>query len=207
MPKFPIKEAEIVALAEAMVAGYTTYAADFPSITVADLSTALSNYKSQRTSQENARSQAQIATVTKDEKLDALTELMKNDLKVSEVDVADEPEKLTEIGWAPKAEPQPIPAPSCPTELDPVAEGTGTIYLQWKKPVSDISGPVRNYIIERRQQGADGQFGPWTLVNTTYNCEFHLTDQPAAVHLEYRVKASNAAGESVPSNSVLVVLP
>ncbi len=207
MPVFPKKEADIVALAETMVAGFTTYAADFPSVTVADLSTALTNYKSQRQSQENAKSQSQIATVTKEEKLDVLVELMKNDLKLSEVDTTDDPAKLTEIGWAPKADPQPILAPGSPTELDPVAEGTGIIWLRWKKPVSDIGGPVRNYIVERRQQGADGQFGPWTLASTTYNCEFHLTDQPMAVRLEYRVKASNAAGESMPSNTVSVTLP
>ena len=121
------------ALAEAMVAGYTAHAADFPSVTVATLSTALSNYKNQRTSQENARSQAQIATVTKDEKLDVLVELMKNDLKISEVDVTDDPEKLTEIGWAPKADPQPIPAPGSPTELDLVAEGTGSNLAEVEK--------------------------------------------------------------------------
>jgi len=206
MPKFPKTEAEVVALAETMVAGLTTHAADFPSVTVATLSTALTNYKNQRQTQENAKSQAQIATVTKDEKLDALVELMKNDLKLSEVDVADDPEKLTEIGWGPRSEPEPIIAPGSPTELHPIAEGQGTIWLEWDKPES--GGPVRNYIIERRQQAqTGGDFGAWTLANTTYNCEINLADQPVNIRIEYRVKAVNAAGESMPSNSVSVVLP
>jgi len=206
MPKFPIKEAEVVALAETMIAGLTAHAADFPSVTVAELSTVLTNYKNQRQTQENARSQAQIATVTKDEKLEMLTELMKNDLKLSEVDVADDPEKLTEIGWGPKADPQPIQSPGSPTDLHPTAEGQGAIYLVWQKPASS-GGPVRNYIIERRQQAQGGDFGAWLLVNTTYNTEINLTDQPMSVRVEYRVKAANAAGESMPSNSVSVVLP
>jgi hypothetical protein len=206
MPQFPKTEAEVVALAETMVAGLTTHAADFPSVTVADLSTALTNYKSQRQTQDNARSQAQIATVTKDDKLDALVELMKNDLKLSQVDVINDPQKLTEIGWGPRQDPQPIIAPASPTELHPIAEGQGTIWLQWNKPAN--GGPVWNYTIERRQQAqTGGDFGPWILANTTYNCEINLADQPENVRLEYRVKAANTAGESLPSNSVSVVLP
>jgi hypothetical protein len=205
MPKFPIKEADVVALAEQMVAGLTAHAADFPSVTVADLSTALTNYKSQRNTQENARSQAQIATVTKDEKLEGLVDLMKNDLKMSEVDVAADPEKLTEIGWGPRQDPQSIIAPNSPTELHPIAEGQGTIALVWEKP--EGGGPVRNYIIERRQQAQGGEFGAWSLCNTTYNTDINLTDQPDNVRLEYRVKAANAAGESMPSNTISVVLP
>ena len=123
MPKFPNREPDVVALAEAMVAGYTAHAADFPSVTVATLTTALNNYKTQRTTKENAESQAQIATVTKDEKLDLLTELMKNDLKMSEVDTTADPEKLYEIGWGPRTQPMPITAPGSPTELHPTAEG------------------------------------------------------------------------------------
>jgi len=205
MPRFPKSEPEIVALAEEMIAGYTAHAADFPSVAVADLQTTLTNYKSQKQTQEDNESKAQIATVTKDEKLDALVELMKNDLKLSEVDVTDDPEKLTEIGWGPRSQPQPIIAPGSPTELHPVAEGQGSVGLVWEKPAS--GGPVRNYVIERRDQQQGSDFGPWTLANTTYNCEINLTDQPESVRIEYRVKAANAAGESLPSNSVSVVLP
>lgn len=205
MPIFPKKEADVVELAQLMAAGYTAYAADFPSVTPADLTTALTAYLNQRNTQESARSQAQIATVTKDEKLDALVELMKNDLKVSEVDVAADPEKLYEIGWGPKASPTPIPAPGSPTELHPIVEGQGAISMVWSAPLD--GGPVRNYILERRQQNQDGTFSAWLLVQTTYNPEVSLTDQPDSVRVEYRVKASNAAGESMPSNTVSVVLP
>jgi hypothetical protein len=207
MPKFPKTEAEVVALAETMVAGYTAHAADFPSVTVATLTTVLNTYKTNRQSQENAKSQAQIATVTKDEKLDALVELMKNDLKLSEVDVVADPEKLYEIGWGPRQDPQPIQTPGSPTDLHPIAEGQGTILIKWEKPPTDASRPVRNYIIERREQQEDGSFGAWTLVQTTYDCEINLTEQPVEVRVEYRVKASNEAGESMPSNTVSVVLP
>jgi hypothetical protein len=207
MPKFPIREPDIVALADTMVAGLTTHAADFPSVTVATLTTALNNYKSQKNAQDAAEGQAQIATITKDEKLDALVELMKNDLKLSEVDTTADPEKLYEIGWGPRSQPSPILAPGSPTELHPTAEGQGTIALVWTKPATDSGGVVRNYIIERRDQQQGGTFGAWNLVQTTYNTEINLTEQPDSVRVEYRVKAVNAGGESMPSNSVSVVLP
>ena len=112
--KFPSKENDIVALAATMVSGYTEHAADFPSVDVAELQTVFNDYQTDRQSQSDAKSQALIATETKSQQLDSLTDLMKNDLKVSEVDVADEPEKLSQIGWGPKAPPQPTVAPGQP---------------------------------------------------------------------------------------------
>jgi hypothetical protein len=205
MPAFPRTESEIVSLAEAMVAGYTAHAADFPSITVADLQTALTTFQTNRQAQINARSQAQIATETKDEKLDLLVEMMKNDLKLSEVDVADEPEKLTEIGWAPRQQPQPEPLPGQPDELHPTVEGQGDIWLEWNSPA--YGGIIRNYIIERREQPAGGgTFGEWNVVGTSLNNEIHLLEQPRGIQMEYRVKAANVSGESMPSNTSAVVL-
>ena len=102
MPTFPTKEADLVALAETMIAGYTAHGADFPSIdaaALAELQAALDGYQTDKNNQVDTKAQAKIATETKDTKLDDLTELMKNDLKLSEVDVADDPEKLAQIGW------------------------------------------------------------------------------------------------------------
>jgi len=207
MPKFPKREADIVALAEQMVAGYTAHAGDFPSVTVADLQAELTNYKAVKQAQEDLKGQTQIATAAKDEDLNDLVEQMKNDLKKSEVDSADVPQNLYEIGWGPRSEPQPIEAPGTPINLHPIAEGQGTVWLVWDKPASDSGGAVRNYIIERRDQQENGQFGPWILTETTYNTEINLSGQPEAVRVEYRVKASNTAGESMPSNSISVFLP
>lgn len=208
MPTFPTKESEVVVLADTMIAGYTAHPADFPSITasaVSYLSTVLGNYQADRNDQEDARAQAKLATVTKDGKLDDLTELMKNDLKLSEVDVVDNPEKLAQIGWGPRQQPQPVEAPGQPNNLHPVAEGQGMLWLAWDRPAN--GGPVRNYIVERREQPAGGgEFGSWAIVGTALNNEISLTDQPRGIQMEYRVKATNLGGESMPSNTAAVVL-
>ena len=204
MSHFPKSELEVVALAEQMVAGFTAYATDFPSVTIADLSTALSTYKNSKQTQENAHGQAHIATVTKDDKLETLIELMKNDLKVSEVDTANDPEKLAEIGWGTKQPPQPLTIPGQPLDVHPIALGQGMIEFSWEKPAT--GSLVANYIIERRQQMASGEFGNWTIAGTSLNTNARLIEQPRSVQLEYHVKATNAAGASLPSNSIPVML-
>ena len=211
MPIFPTKETEVVALAETMVAGYTAHPADFPSIDpltdLVALQAALSGYQVDKQTQVDSMAQAKIATGTKSAKLDDLSELMKNDLKLSEVDVADAPEKLAQIGWGPRQQPQPVPAPAPPTNLHPVAEGQGILWLAWDRPATDSGGPVRNFVVERRQQPAGGgDFGSWAIIGTALNNEISLLDQPRGIQMEYRVKAVNIGGESTPSNTAAVVL-
>jgi hypothetical protein len=205
MPTFPRTEAEVVALAETMIAGYTAHGADFPSVTVADLQAALTSYQTDKNGQEDAKAQAKIATETKSDTLEALIELMKNDLKLSEVDVAEDPEKLAEIGWGPLKIPQSIEKPGQSDNLLSVNQGRNKVTLRWDSPTS--GGAVRNYIIQRRcQQKTDGKFDSWKLIATTFQNHITLTNQPQKNILEYRVKAVNTSGESMPSNTISIVL-
>ena len=112
MANFPKSENDVVGLAEAMVDGYTEYGEDFPGVAVLTLETALTEFKAARAAQESARGQARIATTAKNDKFAALVELMKNDLKVSEVDTADDPDKLSLIGWGTKSPGTPIAPPT-----------------------------------------------------------------------------------------------
>lgn len=72
--------------------------------------------------------------------------------------------------------------------------------------------PVRCFIVERQDHqicppGRNGSdYSDWQLVATALNNEIRLEDQPTGLQLEFRVKAVNTAGESMPSNSVAVVL-
>ncbi len=204
--KFPNIEAEIVALADAMIAGLTAHALDFPSVNPAGLTTALGDYRAAKQAQDDAHAQALIATDDKNDKLATMISTMKNDLKLSEVDTADDPEKLALIGWGPKADPTPIIPPNQPTNLAPLTEGAGTLTLKWDKPSNgSTGGAVRNYLIQRRDKN-NGEFGPWTLIDTRYEPELQLAAQPQGIQMEYRVVASNAASESNPSNVATVVL-
>jgi len=211
MAQFPDAEADIVALASAMIAGYTAHPADFPSMDpltdLVALQAALSGYQTAKIAQTDALAAAQVATETKDLKIDDLEDLMRDELKKSEVDVGSDSEKLEYIGWGPKAPPTPAVTPGQPRNLEPVVQGPGTLFLDWKPPARGSGGTVRTYVIERREQPAGGgEFGSWAQVGIALETESTLMDQPRGPQLEYRVKAVNAGGESVPSNTVAVVL-
>jgi len=208
MPKFPKREADILALANAMLAGYAAHPADFPSHVGSPwLLIRRAHYLATKNTQTDALAAAQVATEQKDAKLAALVELMKAKLKKSEVDVADAPEKLEYIGWGPKAPPSPADPPGQPRNLDAIIQGANTVLLDFKAPARGSGGNVRTYIIERRQQPeGGGEFGKWAQVGIAIESETTLMNQPCGVQLEYRVKAINIGGESIPSNTAAVVL-
>jgi hypothetical protein len=189
-----------------MIAGYTEHAADFPDADPIALQAILDAYKAKRDAHASASAQTKTATLDKNVSLAELLEYMTNSLKRSEADVKGDSVKLAEIGWGPRQTPQPVPVPAAPTSLHVVAEGQGTIFLQWKRP--EPASTVRNYVIERCQQlTAGGDYGPWTIAGSTYNCEINLAGQPTDVKLMYAVKAVNSSGESDASNTVVVSLP
>jgi hypothetical protein len=206
MPRFPTKEADITNLARQMIAGYKSHPADFPSISSwFALSLKHSIYRSAKREQNEAYGQLHLASRIKNASLKKLTETMKACLKKSEVDVASDPAKLTLIGWESTKMPQPIEGSGQPNNLRLVNRGRGNVTLEWDSPAS--GGAIRNYIIQRRcQQETDGKFGPWKLTATALQNHITLTNQPQKSTLEYRVKAVNINGESIPSNTIAVVL-
>ena len=154
--------------------------------------------------QTNATALAQQATVAKNESLDTLKEVMLNCLKSSEVDVADDPGKLTEIGWGPKTIPQSTEPPGEPKNLIVAEEGRTTLQLRWDRPQPE--GFIRNYIIERRQLAGGGSLGNWTVIGTALDTQTNLAGQMRGICLEYRVRAANNAGTGPFSNTVSVML-
>ena len=210
MAQFPKTEAEIVELAENMFTGLTEHAGDFPSIPLAQitlLNDRIVGFKQSKAQQEISKGDMHVATTDKDSNLNGLIDLMKNYLTKAEMDCEKTPEKLSEIGWGPRQQPSPIPAPGTPINLVVEAETTGEIWLKWNKPATNGGGTVRNYVIERSVKQADGNFGPWMFVESVYKNKAHLAEQPSNTRMLFRIKAANIGGESMPSNTVLVVLP
>jgi hypothetical protein len=207
MPKFPKRQADILALANAMEAGYIAHLADFPSNDWGFLKVKRLQYTNASNAQTEALAAAQVATEQKDESLTALIDKMKAELKKSEVDVGDNSEKLEYIGWGPKAPPSPADPPGQPRNLDAVMQSAGTVLLDWKAPARGSGGSVRTYVIERRDQPeGGGEFGDWAQAGIALETEAALIEQPRGIQLEYRIKAVNTGGESVPSNTIAVVL-
>ncbi|MGD0785259.1 MAG: fibronectin type III domain-containing protein [Sedimentisphaerales bacterium] len=206
MTKFPKSEPQIMALVYRMVAGFAMHPADFPRIPFLiriKLLNAGRSYLFAKKDLVEANAKLRIATKAKNEMLLELINIMKASLQKAQVDVSANPEKLKLIGWEPKTAYQPTQIPGQPTNLVAVHKQDGVVDLNWKKPAD--GGIVYNYIIERRCLDAN-QSDNWTLEAISYTCQVNLPSQPKDIKLEYRVKASNLAGQSIPSNAVTITL-
>ncbi len=83
------------------------------------------------------------------------------------------------------------------------AVGDDNLFLDWKSPARGSGATVRTYVIERREQPAGNcEFGSWAKIGIALETETTLSGQ----QLEYRIKAVNAGGESIPSNTTAVLL-
>jgi fibronectin type III domain protein len=134
-----------------------------------------------------------------------LEEEMRKIIYLAEHDCMDNPGNLEYIGWSDRKPPTPLATPGQPGELTPTYEGPGTLSLQWDK--SSSGGAVSSYRIERSDQPEGGGVpGPWTLITTSYTEGVTLENQPRGVEMQYRVIATNATGDSMPSNIATVVL-
>jgi len=205
MPRFPAQQAEILALAESMIGGYTDHAALFPSADAPLVQSVRDAYNSATAAQTEAMAAAKVATETKQTALAELQTVIKRQLKLSQIDTAGNPENLNYIGWGPRAVAQSIEAPGQPLALKSIDEGAGTLLIEWKRPARGSGGPVRTYIIERRELTGDKR-SEWRQAAISLETKALLKDQPRGAQLEYHVKAINKAGQSPPSNTIAVVL-
>jgi len=208
MAVFPKQEMDILALANAMIAGYQANPGDFPHADVPAMQAATDDFRNGLLITVCFRAMAKIKTEEKDAALDALVANMTVQLQQSEVDTANDPGKLELIGWGKKTPAQPSNPPNQPRALEAIMQGPGTVFLDWKSPIiGGKGGPVRAYIIYRREQPqGGGAFGNWEQAGMALETKALLTNQSQRRQLEYRIIAVNSAGISIPSNTAAVVL-
>ena len=200
MAQFPVSESELIALAQAMITGLNAHPDEFsnPPVPADTLQTYVGNVLGTRDEITHHQALAVDATNRNHHHLQILGEAMRLDLKYAEQTVPKE--KWSLLGWAQRAEPVPLQIPGQPRNLECLRHGDNAIQLDWKAPKE--GGKVAIYHIERRNMPD----GPWTLVKTSFETEIILTDQPRGQTLEFRVIASNKAGDSAVSNSVAVMV-
>ena len=206
MPRFPKKEADIFALANQMIAGYTAIPAVFPHADVIALENASNDYTNQVIVAGCYKADVALATEVKDKSFRALVRNMKQQLKRSESDTKDNPLQLKHIGWTEERYGGQTRKPAQPRSFEATPRGPGVVELEWKAPAPGKGGPVRSYVVLRRQQLPGQKFTHWSQEGMALTPEITLTNQPRYIQLEYRIIAINATGTSVPSNAVAVVL-
>ena len=202
MARFPRTEAQIKALAQSIATGLAANPADFPAPPVPslDLQALLDSLITLTNEQVAALATAEQATMTKDAGLDELVTAMKAILRYAEDAVNYDDAKLTALGWGGRAAATALEPPGQPRTLETTSQGEGWIFLDWKRPAD--GGAVAAYKIERRERPS----GDWMLVHMAVESEATLNNQERGKDWEYRVIATNKAGESTPSNTVSAVL-
>lgn len=202
MARFPDREAEIKALAQNIVTGLAANVADFPSPPVASaaLQALLNSFITLSDEQVAAQAAAEQVTATKNAGMEELVTAMRADLRYAEDAVNYDDAKLSALGWGGRAAPTELEVPGQARALEAPQQGEGWVFLDWKKPTD--GGAVAAYKIERRERPA----GDWMLVSMAIESEATLNNQERGKDLEYRVIATNKAGDGVPSNTVAAVL-
>ena len=202
MARFPLKEAEVVALAEAMITGLTSNAVLYPAppVAVLDLTAAKTAYITALNAAIAAAAAAEAATTAKDDVLEDLVDAMKSDIRYAENTVDFDDDKLKLIGWAGRKAATALQIPGQTRLLEAPRQGDGWVFLDWKAPID--GGAPSAYKVMRRERPA----GAWQDVATAVITEATLVEQPKGKELEYRIIAINKAGDGEPSNTEMVVL-
>jgi len=202
MPRFPKKEADIVALAERLWRGLWDNRLVYPRPPVHPMWLRRNNmiYLARRNDFIAAKAAAEQAVTVKNEGLEDLTEAMKADICYAENTVNFDDNKLKLIGWAGRKAAALLAPPGQARLLEAPRQGEGWVFLDWKKPA--VGGRVSAYKVMRRERPA----GPWQETATAVTSEATLVEQPRAKELEYRIVAVNKAGDGSPSNTAMVVL-
>ena len=201
MARFPIREAEIKALAQSIIAGLTNNP-DFPNppVTPAELQALLDTFNNLGDTQVADQAKAQQSTEAKQHGQENLTAAMRSALRYAENTVSGNDAKLAALGWSGKAAKTPLQVPGQPRSLEAPRQGAGWLTLDWKAPAD--GGAPASYRIERRKLPG----GDWETVGMAIETEATLNNQERGKEWEYRVIAANKAGEGEPSNAVMAVL-
>jgi hypothetical protein len=208
MATFPKSTTGVNELAMSVLNGLDQHAELFPSITQeiqSVLDQRINSFTAAVYEQDGAKAAAKVATIAKDSAQDALEEQLHKILKLAENDCTANPENLDYIGWGPRKTPSPLAPPGQPNELEAIKEGPGVLTLTWMK--TRYGGTPFSYKIERSDQPQGGGIpGPWALIATSYDISITLQNQPRGIEMQYRVSASNPAGDSMPSSIVTAIL-
>ena len=202
MARFPISQADVLALAETIKAGLDSNIAVYPAPPVqsAEFQAELTTYKAALNTVTAALAAYEEALAVKDEALSSLKRKMKKNLRYAENVVSFNDDKLKLLGWSGKRANKGLTVPGQVRSLKTIEQELDRLVIEWKKPAS--GGKVAAYKIQRCVKGT----GKFSDIATSLKTRAELIEQPRLTDLEYRVIALNKAGQSPPSNTVTVVL-
>lgn len=211
MAKFPVRRADKDALYARILAGVAANPAEFPSgagqpFDTAALTAGVASKDMAVAAMQEAIAQARIAVEEANRIYAVCDQEAKRLLNTGVAIHGRNSAVLAFIGYRPSRSPV-REAPGSPRVLEAVRQGPGELMLDWKSPGA-VGGRVSFYRVIRQKRSIGGvqveSWGAWQV--TTTATEFTLTDLERGVEYDFAVVAVNASGESLPSNTVSVVL-
>jgi hypothetical protein len=201
MAQFPNREADILRLAQNIVAGLTAHPEVYasPPVPADELAALIGQCTAALEDCILRRAAVVQSTTKKDEAFEEIEKRMKSILRYAENTAEGDDGKLQLLGWGGRRAQSAI-SPGQVRTLEVVQEGPDWVFLDWKSPAG--GGPVVGYKVERRRR--DG--GDWTHVAVAVESEITLTGQEAGVEWEYRVIAFSKIGDGPASNIARAVL-
>ncbi len=194
--KFPRTKPEQVALAQAMINGFTVDTADFPSppIKASELQTKLDAAIAARNARILADAAAKEALDAEDEAYDELTDDMKEDLQYAEMVTKGDDGKMQKIGYSGRSPARLPQIPNVPRFFEILAQGKGWAKFDWKIPTG--GGKVSMYRVLGQEAGGD-----WKELASAVKLEATVANLTTGKEYNFCVVAINQTGESGQSNT------
>lgn len=202
MPLFPKKESEIIALTQKLAGGLgdETLSAENVPVSKTELETMLGEYRSHIATINESRARLSQGKKDKNRKLKQIAKAVKADLRYLEIITDGNNAALSRYGWGARRKKHRLGVPEQPRYLEIIKQNAGTFTLDWKPPVG--GGKPSAYKVQRMLEGETA----WQDIATALKTEIELIGQPRKITLMFRIVAINRAGESLPSNTVSLVL-
>ncbi len=202
MPRFPRREAEIVAFADDIIDGLNKHKEVFSEADLGGLEKIRQDYEKRKATQQKCWDSYQEATLIKDDRLKKMITKMKGTLKEAQNQAGYRQLRL--LGWGgdttADSSSHALP-PGSPRRLTSQCTEDGRVVLDWKAPSKASGGLTGHYEVWRKS--ADG--GEWSLILTSYETDAQIKDHPKG-KWEFHVVGHNRKGASKPSTPTEVTV-
>ncbi len=205
MAEFPLRENDMIGLAQRIIDGLRDNPDVFPAPMVdADrLEQVRDEFNKAQSRAVRAHTAAKKATKEKREALDQLKSDMKTALRYVEYMSGSDDRKLRLVGWGKRRPGKKLEAPGQVPDLRSGKQGRDWIVLEWYPPNKETgTGRPTAYRIERARGAED----KWVNIETATETWIELKGQERGVEWHYRVIAINRKGAGMESNVVTAVL-
>jgi hypothetical protein len=202
MPEFPRVEAKILDAARRLIGGMKNEAinSSFMPVPEQNISDMLSDFMEKKAQIVQREAELKQLYIEKKGIFKSLVRAVKRNLKMLANNYGNDEAKMAHFGWGARRKPTPVRLPGQPRVLEATTQGTDWLELDWKQ--SKEGGKIKFYVVRRRIEAET----KWQDVGVFFKTEAKILNQPRKLDMQYIVVAVNRAGESIPSNTVNVVL-